>query len=237
VIYSYNLFWALPEQSFSGPSSAEPYFTVSFETPPTWTAKSPYSYPPGIGWPSFIPGHWVPFPSPLTTLRATVEVFQPASTRATEVQVEVNLRPAVSRPDCLGVRSPSGTRDQFFSLLRISFRQLLLCYFVAPSLTRGQVCNLLYNCFWALPEQSLLGRVHGLLGSQIPRCIACSHAALPMVILEISLCTKVTSKYGDLALQVGESQMRQLNIATSSAGLRPKSDCSGKAQKQLYSNL
>jgi hypothetical protein len=30
-----------------------------------------------------------------------------------------------------------------------------------------------------------------------------SHAALPMVILEISHCTKVTSKYGDLALQVG----------------------------------
>jgi hypothetical protein len=27
----------------------------------------------------------------------------------------------------------------------------------APSLTRGQVCNLLYNCFWALPEQSLSG--------------------------------------------------------------------------------
>jgi hypothetical protein len=36
-------------------------------------------------------------------------------------------------------------------------RQLRLWYFVAPSLTRGQVCNLLYNCFWALPEQSLLG--------------------------------------------------------------------------------
>jgi hypothetical protein len=30
-----------------------------------------------------------------------------------------------------------------------------------------------------------------------------SHAALPMVALEISLCTNVTSKYGDLALQVG----------------------------------
>jgi hypothetical protein len=28
----------------------------------------------------------------------------------------------------------------------------------APSLTRGWVCNLLYNCFWALPEQSLLGQ-------------------------------------------------------------------------------
>jgi hypothetical protein len=34
---------------------------------------------------------------------------------------------------------------------------LRICYFVAPSLTRGRVCNLPYNCFWALPEQSLLG--------------------------------------------------------------------------------
>jgi hypothetical protein len=30
-----------------------------------------------------------------------------------------------------------------------------------------------------------------------------SHAALPMVALEISHCTKVTSKYWDLVLQVG----------------------------------
>jgi hypothetical protein len=70
-----------------------------------------------------------------------------------EVEVEVKLRPAVS----LGVRHASGTRDQFFFLLEIVFRQLRVCYFVAPSLTRGRVCNLLYNCFWAMPEQSLLG--------------------------------------------------------------------------------
>jgi hypothetical protein len=30
---------------------------------------------PGTGWPSYISGHWVPFLSPLTILRATVEVF------------------------------------------------------------------------------------------------------------------------------------------------------------------
>jgi hypothetical protein len=30
-----------------------------------------------------------------------------------------------------------------------------------------------------------------------------SHAALPMIILKISHCTNVTSKYEDLALQVG----------------------------------
>jgi hypothetical protein len=45
---------------------------------------------------------------------------------------------------------PSGTRDQFFFLLEISFRQLRVCYFVMPSLMRGWAWNLLYNCFWAL---------------------------------------------------------------------------------------
>jgi hypothetical protein len=43
----------------------------------------------------------------------------------------------------LGVRQPSGVRYQFFFLLDIFFRQLRACYFVAPSLTRGRVCNLL----------------------------------------------------------------------------------------------
>jgi hypothetical protein len=62
----------------------------------------------------------------------------------------VNLRPTVRRP--------SGTCDQFFFLLEISFRHLRVCKFVAPSLTRGRICKLLYNCFWALPEQSFLGR-------------------------------------------------------------------------------
>jgi hypothetical protein len=33
------------------------------------------------GGPDIPPGHWVPFPSPLTTRRATEEVFYPASTR------------------------------------------------------------------------------------------------------------------------------------------------------------
>jgi hypothetical protein len=37
-----------------------PYFTVSSETPSTLC-------PPGTGWPSYIPGHWVPFTSSLTT--------------------------------------------------------------------------------------------------------------------------------------------------------------------------
>jgi hypothetical protein len=67
-----------------------------------------------------------------------------------EYEVEVNLQPTV--------RHPSRTRNQFFFLLEISFRQLRVCYFVELTLTRGWICILLYNCFWALPEQSLLGR-------------------------------------------------------------------------------
>jgi hypothetical protein len=51
-------------------------------------------------------------------------------------EVEVKLRPTVSQTLRLGVRHPSGTRDQFFFLLEIFFRQLRVCYFVAPSLTR-----------------------------------------------------------------------------------------------------
>jgi hypothetical protein len=36
-----------------------------------------------------------------------------------DAEVEVKLRPTVSRPVRLGVRHPSGTRDQFFFLLEI----------------------------------------------------------------------------------------------------------------------
>jgi hypothetical protein len=60
-----------------------------------------------------------------------------------KVKVKVILQPIVSRPVHVDVRHPSGTRDQFFFLLEIFFRQLRVCYFVASSLTRGWVCNLL----------------------------------------------------------------------------------------------
>jgi hypothetical protein len=38
--------------------------------------RSPYLYPPGTGWCSYTTRHWVPFPSPFTTRRATVEVIR-----------------------------------------------------------------------------------------------------------------------------------------------------------------
>jgi hypothetical protein len=53
------------------------------------------------------------------------------------------LRPIISRPVRLGVRRPSWTRDQFFSLLEFFFETVAVWYFVASSLTRGRVCNFL----------------------------------------------------------------------------------------------
>jgi hypothetical protein len=55
------------------------FYCLRFEIPSTWMPRSPYFYPPGTRWPSYMPRHWVPFSSPSTTRSATVEVFEPAS--------------------------------------------------------------------------------------------------------------------------------------------------------------
>jgi hypothetical protein len=80
------------------------------------------------------------FLSPPTTRRATVEVFDPASTRDFNpcLSLSLTLGPTVSRPVCLGIKYPSGSYDQIFIIVW----QLRVCWFGAPSLTRGRVCRL-----------------------------------------------------------------------------------------------
>jgi hypothetical protein len=56
------------------------FYCLRFKTPPTWRARSLYLYPLGTGWPSYSSRHCAPFSLPHTTCRATVEVFDPAST-------------------------------------------------------------------------------------------------------------------------------------------------------------
>jgi hypothetical protein len=51
---------------------------------PNLEGQVPVFNPPGTGWSSYIPRHWVLFSSPPTTRRNTVEVFEAASTRKTE---------------------------------------------------------------------------------------------------------------------------------------------------------
>jgi hypothetical protein len=102
-----------------------PYFTVSdlrFLQP---GGPGPRIYTPGTAWPSYTPRHWVPFSSPPTTCRDTVEIFDPFFNRGTDSQVESSLmlRPTVSRPVYLGIKYPSVAYDQIF----ITVRQLLVC--------------------------------------------------------------------------------------------------------------
>jgi hypothetical protein len=80
----YNCCWPSPAQAFLGPSPAglmTIFYCPRFETPWTWRARSPYLYRPGTGCSSYTSRHWVPLSSPPTTRRATVEVFDTASTR------------------------------------------------------------------------------------------------------------------------------------------------------------
>jgi hypothetical protein len=54
------------------------------------------------------------------------------------LSLSLMLRPAVSRPVCLGIKHPSGAYDQ---ILVIAWH-LRVCSFGAPSLTRWRVCRL-----------------------------------------------------------------------------------------------
>jgi hypothetical protein len=53
------------------PRNSSSYFTVLGSRPPPPDLKCQISVimPPGTGWPSYIPKHWFPFSSPLTTRR------------------------------------------------------------------------------------------------------------------------------------------------------------------------
>jgi hypothetical protein len=103
----------------------------------------------------------LPLSSSPTTRRVTVEVFDPASTRVVFLQLsyihfartpgktqsqqfvgafELSflLWPTVSRPVCLRIKHPSGAYDQILIIVW----QLPVCWFGAPSLTRGRVYRL-----------------------------------------------------------------------------------------------
>jgi hypothetical protein len=67
IIYCWH--WATLAQSFSGPSPAG--LNTMFNYPIFWDSPNLEGQVPVL----MSPGHWVPFSSPLTTRRATVEVF------------------------------------------------------------------------------------------------------------------------------------------------------------------
>jgi hypothetical protein len=60
----WNCYWPSPAQSFLGLSPvglATIFYSLRFDTPPTWRARPPYLYPPGTGWPFIPPSTGFPF--------------------------------------------------------------------------------------------------------------------------------------------------------------------------------
>jgi hypothetical protein len=68
------------------------FHCLRFETPPTWRARSQYLYHPGTGWPDYTPRHCVLVSSSSKTRRATLEVFEPASTRGSTPHDSVKIQ-------------------------------------------------------------------------------------------------------------------------------------------------
>jgi hypothetical protein len=80
----YNCCWSSPVQSFSGPSPTEfmtIFYSLRFKTPPNLVGHFHIFILPRNRVAQLYPRHCVPFSSPPTTHRATVEVFAPASTQ------------------------------------------------------------------------------------------------------------------------------------------------------------
>jgi hypothetical protein len=79
-----------------------------------WRPRSPCLYPSETGWLSYIPRHWVPFSSPPTTRRATVDVFEPASQSQSQSYFTTGDLPPIS----LSWRqAPWDSRPEIFSRL------------------------------------------------------------------------------------------------------------------------
>jgi hypothetical protein len=68
-----------------------------------------------------------------------------------QVEVEVELRPTLSRPVCHGVGLPSGAHDQIFGFCLCGFLE------VGRPLWREDGSVIYYCCCWASPAQSLSG--------------------------------------------------------------------------------
>jgi hypothetical protein len=92
-----------------------------------------FLYSPGTGWPSYTPGHWGPF-------FVVTYGSQGYGGGASQSQSHITTESQSASPACY--QTPIWDPRPIFFFLEIFFRQLRV-YFVAPSLMRRRVYNLL----------------------------------------------------------------------------------------------
>jgi hypothetical protein len=123
------------------PQNSRPYLPVSFETPPTWRVRFPYLYPPGTGWPSYNPGHWVPFLSPLTTRRDYGE----------SILTRLHTGYSLKQPTVLPIPSRYGPSRKHRSFLLYPLADVHACLFAKPLLGK-RCCTFVFRL--SLPNTS-----------------------------------------------------------------------------------
>jgi hypothetical protein len=123
------------------------FYCLSFESTPTWRARSPYLYPPGTGWLSYTPRHWVLFSSPPATRRATVEVFDLASTPLRIVQISLFVY-FTSRTIVHSWRSESPRKQMHVvspSLLERNHAAITWCVYLCKGVRSYEI-----KCMWTI---------------------------------------------------------------------------------------
>jgi hypothetical protein len=155
VIYSYNCFWSLPEQSLSGPSPTEltTIFYCLIWDSPNLEGQVPVFISPRNRVPQLCP-------RALGSLLVTFYYSQgygggiPTHLHTELIWSWNKLRLTVSRSVCPVVRHPSETRYQYFFLLEIFFKKiagLLFCSSLSDERT------VIYCCCWFSPAQTRSG--------------------------------------------------------------------------------
>jgi hypothetical protein len=156
------------------------------------------------------------------------------------------LRPTVSQRVCLGVKHPSGTKDQIF----ITVRALRVCWCGSPSLRRGQVCRLQFllvlasavilgsGSSWTY-DYILLSQIRDFpnLEGQVPLFIYPRNKVAklcPQALGSIFIASYDSQGYGGgirTCLHVGNQQLKSQSYFTT-GGLPPIS--SSQSQSQSY---
>jgi hypothetical protein len=154
----YNYCRPSPAQSFSSQSPAgckTVFYCVRFETPPTWRSRSPYFYYPKNRVAQLYPEASGSLSPPPMTHRATVEVFETASTWVT-----LNSKSLKSKL-CYERRSVGQSVLEKSTHLELTTRLLLLsdnCGFVDVRRSLWREDGFApYNCCWSSPAQSFPG--------------------------------------------------------------------------------
>jgi hypothetical protein len=112
------------------------HYCLRFETPPAWSVRFPFLYPPGTEWPSYTPRYWVPFSLPPMTYRTMVEVSEPSSTRVTGL-IQLTL------PQPQLIYDWPFTSNQF--VLASSLLMLITIFFATEHLQSYSLYNILHD--------------------------------------------------------------------------------------------